>query len=239
MSPPPPPRNQKFANLEISSQVGLQNSKCHLELSSQVGLQISKWHLTPLPPNENLADLEISTQVGLQNSKYHSIPNPPPPPPPRNEKLADLELSSQVGLQISKCHFTPPFPPYPPPQNENLEVLSQVALQNSKCHFIPPPPHLEMQSWHFNSALQRDASPPRGDLKVCSKIHIGSVLCFEFGSRFRVQRVFVKRATKHKQLQCNAAAILDSLIARFFTKKVLFQDGSYRERQDTAPILDW
>ena len=74
---------------------------------------------------------------------------------------------------------------------------------------------------------------------ICSKIDIGSVLCFEFSSWFQVQRVFVKRATKHNQLQCNAAAILDSLIARFLQKKCYFQDGSYRERQNTAPNTDW
>ena len=60
-------------------------------------------------------------------------------------------------------------------------------------------------------------------LHGCSKIHIGSVLCFEFGSRFRVQRVFMKRATKHNQLQCNTATILDSLIAHFLQKKFYFR----------------
>ena len=33
----------------------------------------------------------------------------------------------------------------------------------------------------------------------------------------------MKRATKHNQLQCNAAAILDSLVAHFLQKKCYFR----------------
>ena len=63
---PPSPRNEKLADLELSSQVGLKISKCHF---------------IPPPPfaNPQMADLKLLSQVGPQISKCHFIPSPSTP----------------------------------------------------------------------------------------------------------------------------------------------------------------
>ena len=83
---PSSPRNERFADLEVSR---------------QVGQHISKYHLTPPPPqSEKLAGLEFSNQIGLQISKCHFTP----PPPLKGEKLAFLV---KFGLQEFRFEKVP------------------------------------------------------------------------------------------------------------------------------------
>ena len=102
----PFPKSETLADLELSSQVGLQISKCQftppppapkvkrwhiladLEIPSLVGLQISK---VPLPPSEKFTDLSGILKVKL-DFRFQSA-NLPPPLPPESETLAALELS--------------------------------------------------------------------------------------------------------------------------------------------------
>ena len=140
------PIKMKLADLELSSKVGFQISKCHFNpgqppspqkwkvgqiLNFQVALQITKCHPLPEIKSWQIWNFQVKLHFKLQSVT-----------PPRNEKLADLELSSKVEFQISKCHFTPP--PLPFPRNgklADLELSSQVGLQISKFYFTPPPPN--------------------------------------------------------------------------------------------------
>ena len=104
---------------------------------------------------------------------------PPPPPPPPKWKVCRVESfvsSWKIGLQISKCHFNPP-PPQPPSESWKVDRLGTFksswtfALQILKCHFTllpspPPPPPRKCKVGISIQLLQKDASPPRGDLKV-------------------------------------------------------------------------
>ena len=90
--PPPPPHSNE--NLELSSQVGLQITKCHFGTSD---------YKVPL---------------------YPPPPPPHPLPHPKGKKLADLILSSPAELQTSKCHFNHPcIPPPPPPRKCKVGIL--------------------------------------------------------------------------------------------------------------------
>ena len=76
----------------------------NLELSSQVGLQISKCHFTPPPPapipsSEKLADLELSSQVGFLDFRFQT---PPPPPAPRKCKVG-------ISIQLLQRDASPPW----------------------------------------------------------------------------------------------------------------------------------
>ena len=79
--PPPCPRNE---NLEVSSQVGLQNSKCHF---------------IPPPPKE-MKIWKFQVKSGFRVPSATLVAPPPPPPPPPKAKMA---IFSQICKGTVHC----------------------------------------------------------------------------------------------------------------------------------------
>ena len=148
-APPPPLRNE---NLEVSSQVGLQNFKCHF---------------TPIPPprNEKLEDLELPSTVGLQiyppPLQIYFTPNPKYVARFLTSDLHRDALSPWGNLKVyhlpsilrSEPHLTA-FTEFTNLQcwkNQNLERLTSelVFYKNNLC--IEVEPAFDFRVVHFKS----------------------------------------------------------------------------------------
>ena len=118
-------------------------------------------------------------QLWAQEQKLKKSVHPLPPPP----KYGSLTYY-KFWTREQELVLTPPPPPLPT-QNMGLKRF---------CPFGQPSENMGLYRFRLRNISWKTCPRPPN---LCSKIDIGSVRCFEFGSRFRVQRVFVKRATKH------------------------------------------
>ena len=138
---PPRPKNERLADLELPSQVGLQNSKCilplcHYPLKWKVGrLGIFKSTL-PLPLQMKSWQIR-NFQVKLV-SKFQSVTLPSPTP---TLKLKSSQIwKFQVKLDFTFQSATLPHPT-PTWKVDRFGTFKSSQASHSKCQFIPHLPH--------------------------------------------------------------------------------------------------